>query len=543
MGTQKDRRMQRSFVPQGMLLVALLLGSMMGAEAIQAFHEEQQPDCAEAVQKATAECESERKDAAAGLKDVCGSVTYSTTMTTVTRLKQMASHQTVVIKTATTALESAKSAAASMAKKSGSERSSMLTLVSKQKHSKTTLHNLKQEAHKVASEMRDLKVKADRATEAAVELARRTSDAGKVSEAKRKAHDLYQQYVDYEVKMATAQRKVHVAKTELSKITTLVETEITKAKATAEHEAIALKKVATEKMNVAMAQQKQADFEVEANQNAEAAAIEAEHVLKKREDAAANDISDTKSTLNKAKTAEKKAAETVRKVAREGPKAKDTTLNIRKLEKKAEAISKGEAAEDSFSSTSEHKGVNIRRDTNDHQSNVHITIDKSAMRKKSRISKSSLHDETKKKRSIRVHTYGADKDVHEQYAAKVKALEKQRLEAADNKAAAVKELRRLEGSNASSDKINGAKLDVKTAQATVDRLVEQQNAAVAEVVNHIENTDTTKDTKKDSNKDTKKDSKPDKENQASGDDEGAEAPVPSDEESEEEVPSSDEESE
>jgi hypothetical protein len=476
------------------------------------------------VQRATAECESERKDAAAGLKDVCGGVTYSTTMTTVTRLKQMASHQTVLIKSATTALESAKSAAGSMAAKSGSERSKMLKLVSKQKVSKTTLHTLKQEAHKVASEMRDLKVKADRATEAAVQLARQTGDMKKVGKAKMKAHDLYQQYVDYEVKMATAQRKVHVAKTELSKITTLVETEITRAKATAEHEAAALKKVATQKMDVAMAQQKQADLEVEANQNAEAAAIDAEHVLKKREQAAANDISDTKSTLIKAKTAEKKAGETVRKVAREGPKAKDTTLNIRKLEKKAEAISKGEAAEDSFSSTSEHKGVKIRRDTNDHQSNVHITIDKSAMRKTSHSSASSSHDETeKKKRSIRVHTYGADKDVHEQYAAKVKALEKQRLEAADNKAAAIKELRRLEASNASSDKINKAKLDVKTAHATVDRLVEQQNAAVAEVVNHIEKTDT-----------PNKDSKPDQDNQASGDDEPEQPSLPSDEDEESE---------
>merc|ERR1711966_104839 len=213
------------------------LGNMMGgAEAVQAFHEEEQVDCTEAVQRATAECESERKDAAAGLKGVCGGVTYSTTMTTVTRLKQMASHQTVLIKSATTALESAKSAAGSMAAKSGSERSKMLKLVSKQKISKTTLHTLKQESHKVASEMRDLKVKADRATEAAVQLARQTGDMKKVSKAKMKAHDLYQQYVDYEVKMATAQRKVHVAKTELSKITTLVETEITRAKATAEHE-------------------------------------------------------------------------------------------------------------------------------------------------------------------------------------------------------------------------------------------------------------------------------------------------------------------
>merc|ERR1712196_279558 len=201
-------------------------------------------------------------------KDVCGTVTYTTTMTKVTHLKQMATHQSVTIQSATKALEEAKAAAASMATASGKERTHMLSLLSQQKTSKSTLHELKIAAHKVS---------------------RNTGDQAQVDAAKKAAHDLYQQYVDYEVKMASAQRKVHEAKSALTKVTTMVESEIRTAKSTANSEARALKKVASRKMDVATERKKQAELEMEANQKAEQAAVEAEHTLKLREEQAKRD--------------------------------------------------------------------------------------------------------------------------------------------------------------------------------------------------------------------------------------------------------------
>merc|ERR1712196_577285 len=396
-------------------------------------------------------------------KDVCGTVTYTTTMTKVTHLKQMATHQSVTIQSATKALEEAKAAAASMATASGKERTHMLSLLSQQKTSKSTLHELKIAAHKVSREMRDLKIKADRATEAAVEVARNTGDQAQVDAAKKAAHDLYQQYVDYEVKMASAQRKVHEAKSALTKVTTMVESEIRTAKSTANSEARALKKVASRKMDVATERKKQAELEMEANQKAEQAAVEAEHTLKLREEQAKRDISKTKKELRDAEDAEKKAEDIAQREER-----------------------------------SRHHGVSIRHDTSDDHSDVHITIDKTAFKKssheKAKKEREKRKKETRRKnRTIKVHTHGASQDVHEKYADDVEAIEKERVEAADNKAEAEQKLRELELEGANSEKIEAARKDFKTASETEKRLVDQQNAAVARVVNHIQTEESDED--------------------------------------------------
>merc|ERR1712196_592361 len=396
-------------------------------------------------------------------KDVCGTVTYTTTMTKVTHLKQMATHQSVTIQSATKALEEAKAAAASMATASGKERTHMLSLLSQQKTSKSTLHELKIAAHKVSREMRDLKIKADRATEAAVEVARNTGDQAQVDAAKKAAHDLYQQYVDYEVKMASAQRKVHEAKSALTKVTTMVESEIRTAKSTANSEARALKKVASRKMDVATERKKQAELEMGANQKAEQAAVEAEHTLKLREEQAKRDISKTKKELRDAEDAEKKAEDIAQREER-----------------------------------SRHHGVSIRHDTSDDHSDVHITIDKTAFKKssheKAKKEREKRKKETRRKnRTIKVHTHGASQDVHEKYADDVEAIEKERVEAADNKAEAEQKLRELELEGANSEKIEAARKDFKTASETEKRLVDQQNAAVARVVNHIQTEESDED--------------------------------------------------
>merc|ERR1711907_55674 len=473
--------------PSLFLCVVLLLGSMIGADALQTFQEDTK-DCTEAVERATSECEAEKRTGVQE-KDVCGTVTYTTTMTKVTHLKQMATHQSVTIQSATKALEEAKAAAASMATASGKERTHMLSLLSQQKTSKSTLHELKIAAHKVSREMRDLKIKADRATEAAVEVARNTGDQAQVDAAKKAAHDLYQQYVDYEVKMASAQRKVHEAKSALTKVTTMVESEIRTAKSTANSEARALKKVASRKMDVATERKKQAELEMEANQKAEQAAVEAEHTLKLREEQAKRDISKTKKELRDAEDAEKKAEANEQKVATE--KAKDTALDFKALEKKAADIAQREER-------SRHHGVSIRHDTSDDHSDVHITIDKTAFKKssheKAKKEREKRKKETRRKnRTIKVHTHGASQDVHEKYADDVEAIEKERVESADNKAEAEQKLRELELEGANSEKIEAARKDFKTASETEKRLVDQQNAAVARVVNHIQTEESDED--------------------------------------------------
>merc|ERR1711937_663579 len=411
--------------PSLFLCVVLLLGSMIGADALQTFQEDTK-DCTEAVERATSECEAEKRTGVQE-KDVCGTVTYTTTMTKVTHLKQMATHQSVTIQSATKALEEAKAAAASMATSSGKERTHMLSLLSQQKTSKSTLHELKTAAHKVSREMRDLKIKADRATEAAVEVARNTGDQAQVDAAKKAAHDLYQQYVDYEVKMASAQRKVHEAKSALTKVTTMVESEIRTAKSTANSEARALKKVASRKMDVATERKKQPELEMEANQKAEQAAVIAQREERSR-----------------------------------------------------------------------HHGVSIRHDTSDDHSDVHITIDKTAFKKssheKAKKEREKRKKETRRKnRTIKVHTHGASQDVHEKYADDVEAIEKERVEAADNKAEAEQKLRELELEGANSEKIEAARKDFKTASETEKHLVDQQNAAVARVVNHIQTEESDED--------------------------------------------------
>merc|ERR1711998_564591 len=420
--------------PSLFLCVVLLLGSMIGADALQTFQEDTK-DCTEAVERATSECEAEKRTGVQE-KDVCGTVTYTTTMTKVTHLKQMATHQSVTIQSATKALEEAKAAAASMATSSGKERTHMLSLLSQQKTSKSTLHELKIAAHKVSREMRDLKIKADRATEAAVEVARNTGDQAQVDAAKKAAHDLYQQYVDYEVKMASAQRKVHQAKSALTKVTTMVESEIRTAKSTAK-----------------------------------------------------SDISKTKKELRDAEDAEKKAEANEQKVATE--KAKDTALDFKALEKKAADIAQGQER-------SRHHGVSIRHDTSDDHSDVHITIDKTAFKKtsheKAKKEREKRKKETRRKnRTIKVHTHGASQDVHEKYADDLEAIEKERVEAADNKAEAEQKLRELELEGANSEKIEAARKDFKTASETEKRLVDQQNAAVARVVNHIQTEESDED--------------------------------------------------
>merc|ERR1712166_1279727 len=287
------------------LCLVLLVGGVLG-EALEIF-EERSTDCTAEVLKATSSCQASNSQKSSMAQDVCGTTTYTTTMTKVTHMKELATQQGELISHSVTVLANAKSQAAVIAKAAGVERTVLLSKLADQKTSKDGVAKLKDDETRSGSDMETLKDQADRATEEAVEIARTTDDPATVEAAKKKACDLRSKYLDLELHLATLHRSVHTAKHALAKVSGIVEKEIVRAKATGEKEATALKTIAKDKQDLAENQKQQAEVEVEANAKASRAAQAAEHTLKIRADKASKDIAAAKANVEQVKRLAAKA--------------------------------------------------------------------------------------------------------------------------------------------------------------------------------------------------------------------------------------------
>jgi hypothetical protein len=280
---------------------------------------------------------------------------------------------------------------------------------------------------------------------------------------------------------ASAQRAVHTAQQALHGISQTVEAEIKQAKQTGQEEAAALKTVGERKMDIARIHKKQTSMELQANREATRAAMINEHALKLREGKASSDVRRSERNLEDAnriiKRAEKVEAED------KAEKPKERKLDMKKVEQEAEHLAEKKVLTSQTSSplpkpsiersTTKGRGFDISRETTGSGSVVHV------------------HHHKKSSRTIEVRTHGADNDIHDQYADKVKALEKQRVEARDTNKEAKQELQHLKSKHASTEQIQAAKQDVASSAQIVKQLEQKQEDAIAQVVAHIQDKEPT----------------------------------------------------
>ena len=384
------------------------------------------------VAKANTECTAANAAHRKTAKDTCGTADYDARMKKVAELQKLAGNQNSLISGSKKAVDAAKANAAKVASTSGQERTSLLTMLSKQKTLQAALKQAKAAAADNRIKMKDMKGAADMATTAAVTLAGQTSDLAKVLAAKTNAHTQYQKYVDQEITMAQMQRKVTVAHKALEDQTTNVEKEIAKAKVTADKEAAALKAIAQSKADLANEGKVQAVMNAKASEKALQAAAKSAHLLTGKESQAAGDITTTEANLKAAQAAEKAAKVAASKVG-DATKGKEYKVDMPKLQLEAKA----------------------------QVGNVNAPAP--------RVEPVNV-------------THG---DIHQQYAVKVKAIEKQRTAAAIVHKKALELVSKLTNDGAPADKIATAQSDAKQAEHNMEVLVAQQNEAVAKVVDEI----------------------------------------------------------
>merc|ERR1711881_763643 len=149
------------------------------------------------------------------------------------------------------ALKKFRAHAAKLAKMSAAERKKLLAELAKQKTGKKNLSAAEKKAAAEDAKMKNLRQQADAALNAAVNVAKKTGDKGKVKAAKDKAHALYRKMVDEKIRVASVHHEVFSARAALGKIAKMVEKEIGAAKKVATKEAGALKQVAGERFKVA----------------------------------------------------------------------------------------------------------------------------------------------------------------------------------------------------------------------------------------------------------------------------------------------------
>jgi len=411
-------------------VLAFVLAAAAVGDSVESF---EAGPCDTEVAKANTECTAANAAHRKTAKDTCGTADYDARMKKVAELQKLAGNQNSLISGSKKAVQAAKANAAKVASASGEERTSLLTMLSKQKALQAALKKTKAAAADNRIKMKDMKGAADTATAAAVTLAGQTSDLAKVLAAKAKAHTTYQKYVDQEIQMAQMQRKVTVAHKALDEQTTKVEKEIAKAKVTADKEAAALRGIAQSKADLTNEAKVQAVMNARASEKALQAAANSAHLLTGKESKAAGDITTTQANLNAALAAEKAAKDAASKVV-DAAKGKKYTVDMPKLQLEAKA------------------------------------------------QVGNAYAPAPRVEPVKKPTHG---DIHQQYAVKVKAIEKQRTAAAIVHKKALDLVSKLTNDGAPADKIARAKSDAKQAERNMETLVAQQNEAVAKVVAEI----------------------------------------------------------
>merc|ERR1711988_756834 len=452
------------------VLVACLL--VAATADIDTLHAVEEGNCPAEAKAATAQCQAQVSKTKALADKVCKGRNYKDVMKKVARLKRLAERQEAALKRGEAALAKVRANAARLAKLSGKERAKLLAELAKQKTGKKKLSTAEKKAAEEDRRMKHMRAQADAALLKAVDVAKKTGDKGKIKVAKDKAHGLYRKMVDEKIRIATVHHEVIAARKELAKISALVEKEIGAAKKVAQKEASALKTVAQERANVAGHKLKEAQNKAGAASVAEASAVSKEKALLGKINGVNGEIAAGRGTVKNAKNVEDQAkkAEGVVK----GTKVSVGPLSMPKLKEEAKRIASGQSPMPNAHTVphSAHKHINALHNGL-HPGKPHSAT----IQHETSGGAAHVH--------VYVHSHGVKQDVHNQYAEKVKKIEKERLQAKAIYHSSEAKLAKLKSAGASPGEIAKAQSDVNTAAANMKKFVAAQHSAVMQAVNAV----------------------------------------------------------
>jgi len=446
---------------------------LVSAVADESFAAEQ--DCPAEAHAATAGCRAKVTTARALAKKACGGKDPDAVIAKLKRLKDLAKRQEDALKRGEEALAKMRAEAARLAKMSAAERGKLKAALLKQKGGQKGLSAAQKAAAADVQKWKELKSKAQAATSKAVTVARDTGDKVKIASAKSKAHKLYTRMVDEKVRVAAAHHKVITARAALAKLSKEVEKEIGVAKKTAGDEAVALKKVAKDRHTIAVAALKEAQAQYDAMKTKTNSASNIENGFKSNLKGAKGDLSSSKDTLKHAKHVEASAKKAESKIG--AAKIKNKPLTMKAIREEAHKIAAGQkdmpsahqAPKKSHTKTSSKKKVTLSRKQSPN-GNAHVNV----------------HVSKTKDKKVQVHSHGVSKHVHQKYADKVKALEKERLAAKAKYKAEESKLKTLKKDpHANKAEIASTQAAMRTAQSNVQKLAQAQQSAVENAVNLV----------------------------------------------------------
>lgn len=430
-------------------------------------------DCPAQAHAATSACRAKVVHARAAAKKACGGKDPDAVLAKLKRLKDLARRQEEALKRGEKALAKMRAEAARLAKMSAAERAKLKAELLKQKNGQGKLSAAQKAAAHDVQKWKELRQKAQAATSHAVTVARDTGDKAKVSSAKTKAHRLYTEMVNEKVRVAAAHHKVISARQALAKLSKEVEKEIGMAKTTAEKESSALKKVAADRHRIAVAAEKEAQAQFDSMNTKTSSAANIEKGFKSSLSGAKGELSSSKSTLKHAKEVESGAKKAESKLA--NAKIKNKPLTMKAIREEAHKIAAGHLdmpsahpAPKQSKTTHSKKKVIVKHSKGSKGHDVHVHVHKDKAEK------------------VKVISHGVSKTAHQQYAANVKSLEKQRIAAKEKykaEEAKLAQLKKHPGTNKAE--IASTQSAMRAAQATVNKISASQQAAVEAAVNDL----------------------------------------------------------
>merc|ERR1711981_1127314 len=433
-----------------MLLMRCILVACLLVAATTDTLDEGVEGCPQEAKAATTGCQANVVKMKAKADKVCKGRNYEDVMKKVRRLQKMAEAQEAALKKGEAALKKFRAHAAELAK---------------QKTGKKNLSAAEKKAAAEDAKTKNLRQQADAALNAAVNVAKKTGDKGKVKVAKDKAHALYRKMVDEKIRVASVHHDVFSARAALGKISKMVEKEIAAAKKVATKEAGALKQVAGERYKVAEHKLKENEDKARAASVAERSAERKQKGLVGKVGGINADIANGRSTVKNAQNAKNAAKAAKEKVQKQ--KVMVGPLTMPKMTAAAKAIARGEHPMPSATHPTHPPPPHPTHHLHNAKKSVTIKHDQSG-------GASHVH--------VYVHTHGAKQNIHNQYASKVKRLEGERLKAKGIYHEAEAKLARVKASGGNTA---AAQNDVNTAAANLKKLVAAQHAAVNAAVNQV----------------------------------------------------------
>lgn len=453
-------------------LLALLVCVLVCAVSEAAWDME---DCSAQAKKATAQCQVQVTKARGLAKKACGGRDPDEVMRKLQHLKQVAARQEEALKRGEAALAKMRARAARLAKMSAEERAKLKAVLAKQKAGHKKLRDAERTAAEKAKHLQNLREQADAATAEAVRIAKESGDTAQVNSAKKKAHDLYIKMVNEKVKIASAHHAVMIARKSLTKLSSAVSKEIGIAKVKAEKEAGALKSVATERQHIAVSKVKEYQAVVSRWSTKTSSAMSIESQFNSNANGAKHEVSQSRSTLHSAQKVESAAK---RAEGKAGVKISDKPLTMKSAMEQAKRIAAGHEKMPSAHYSSQHHS------SQHYSSQYHSSQHHSSQHHSVHLKHTRTHDASHV--HVYVQSHGVSKDVHQRYADKVKALEKQRLAAQAIYQAEKSKLTTLQHQpGASKAVIAKVQSSVRVAQSNVQKLAAAQQQTVQGAVNVV----------------------------------------------------------